>query len=143
MCGLLCALGLLAACYWSVLAWRLLSHLLWGSFLFLQTWNSSRLLPLLIRSRLNLPLPRPIDILRRITSPILIDLLILLITSRRQLHIISNLLRLYCISGVPLQLPIVFDHFITEQHLVNYLVIGSRVLEKRIVHVTSTCGVDS
>ena len=38
---------------------------------------------------------------------------------------------------------IVLDHFVTEENLIDNLVVRAGVLEEVVVHVAATCGVDS
>ena len=71
--------------------------------------------------------------------------LILFIGSWRQLHLVAQLLlgaralRL----GKYLKLTLIFKDFIAEKYFVNNFIVGSRLLEERVVHVTSSGWVDS
>ena len=70
---------------------------------------------------------------------------ILLIRSWRQLHLIPQLLlrsRVLRLSKY-LKLALIFKNFIAEKYFVNNFIIRPRLLEERIVHVTSSSWVDS
>jgi hypothetical protein len=83
---------------------------------------------------------------RLASSTVLIHLLILLIGGRRQFHFISKCL-LRCLGLVLLricsQLAIILEYFVTVKDFVDDLIVGSWVLEERIVHVTTTGWVNS
>ena len=98
-----------------------------------------------VRSWLNLSLARSsVNILRAACCPVLIYLFVLLVWSWWQLHIITNLLGFGRVGiWKTLQLSIVLDNLIAEEHFINDFVIRSWVLEERIVHVASSGWVDS
>ena len=85
-----------------------------------------------------------VNILRAARCSVLIDLFVLLVGSWWKLHIIADLLG-FCRVAIreALQLAIVLDDLIAEEHFIDDFVIRSRVLEEWIVHVTSSRWVDS
>ena len=87
-----------------------------------------------------------VQVLRgRVSSSVLVELFVLLIGSWRQLHLIANLLfwSVTIVLRENGELAIILDDFITVQDFLNDLVIGSWVLEEWIIHLTSSCGVNS
>ena len=98
-----------------------------------------------VRSWLNLSLARSsVNILRAACCPVLIYLFVLLVWSWWQLHIITDLLGFGRVGiWKTLQLSIVLDNLIAEEHFIDDFVIRSWVLEERIVHVASSGWVDS
>ena len=87
-----------------------------------------------------------VQVLRgRVSSSVLVELFVLLIGSWRQLHLIANLLfwSVTIVLRENGELAIILDDLITVQDFLNDLVIGSWVLEEWIIHLTSSCGVNS
>lgn len=67
---------------------------------------------------------------------------ILFIRSWRQLHLIPQLLLRSRLSKY-LKLTLIFKDFIAKKYFVNNFIIRSRLLEERVVHVTSSSWIDS
>lgn len=87
-----------------------------------------------------------VQVLRgRVSSSVLVELFVLLIGSWRELHLIAYLLfwSVTIILRENGELAIILDDLITVQDFLNDLVIGSWVLEEWIIHLTSSCGVNS
>ena len=76
----------------------------------------------------------------------MVHLLILLISGRRQLHLVAQLLLglgLVVGTGETSHLAVVLDDLVGVQNLVNDLVVRPRVLEEIVIHLAATSWIDS
>jgi len=148
-------------CWLTICLRRLLRYLLIKSILN-TTWNrlssSHCILSIFIRCWLNLslrqsflnPLRLCVITLRVSTTlSLLINFFILLIGTRRELHIITKLLfrRRRQILNINLILNIgklskIFNNFIWKQHFLNDFIIWPLMLEKWVIDFTSTGGIN-
>ena len=104
------------------------------------------LFPLFVRSRLNLSRSSFVQVLRGgISCSVLVELFVLLIGCWRQFHLIAYLLfwSITIVLRENSELAIVLDYLIAIQHFLNDLIVRPWVLEEWVIHLASSCGVDS